>query len=149
MAIEREYRASDSDLVQWITRGTYVASTAPDLTVPDGCWDFVFWLRRAKSVVLQTGMVTHPTLLHAEPGDSYVGIAFRTDVFMPRRPGCEMVNGAIVRRSTGRSATCIEGERFEIPTSVLAHRTHEAVSTSPPFPSRHLSHGTVQSRLRY
>jgi hypothetical protein len=112
MAIVRERRTSDSDLVQWVTRGTYVASAIADVTVPDGCWDFVFRIRRGRTEVRQTGMVSRPIVLDAEPGDTYVGIAFKADVYMPRRPQRETVFWP----ETGPRATLIASQRFEIPT---------------------------------
>jgi AraC-like DNA-binding protein len=113
--ITRESRASDSPLVERITRVVYDARTQ-EWSTPDGCWDIVILRRRGATTVLQTGLISRPVLLENDAGDSYLSISFKPGVFAPSTPGSMMVDRGLVRPLVTARAFGMESERFEIPT---------------------------------
>ena len=111
----RDERASDSPLVERITRSVYEAD-AEEWSTPDGCWDIVVIQRAQGTMVLQTGLTSKPVQLRSSPGDTYVTISFKPGVFMPRTPGSSMVDRGLVRPATSTRSFAVDGETLEIPT---------------------------------
>jgi hypothetical protein len=117
MIIASESRGSESDVIDQVTRVVYSGDAGRhDVTTPNGTWDFVFRLRAGEVQVLQTGQIDRPITLDYEPGDSYLNIAFRPQVFMPRAPGSIMSNRGVFHPLSGRRKFSLDGDRFEIPT---------------------------------
>ena len=71
MAVVRDVRASDSPLVQRITRVRF-GSAWRGVTTPDGCWDIVVRRVGGRIELLQTGLITRPVELAYAAGDEYV-----------------------------------------------------------------------------
>lgn len=113
--MKREDRNSDSALVERISRVAYF-NNVPDVTEPDGTWDFVFRIRLGQVQVLQTGQHDRPITLDYEAGDSYFNIAFKPDVFMPCSPGSTIVKRGLFRPLADKTHFWIGAERLEIPT---------------------------------
>ena len=119
MSARREERASDSPLVERITRVRYQGDTR-DVTTPDGCWDIVVMKVRGQVSLLQTGVITRPVTLDYGAGDEYLAISFKPGVFRPRLPGQRMIDrghllpSEVPRLSPG--AFWLEQDRLEIPT---------------------------------
>ncbi len=111
----RETRASDSPLVESITRVTYDSWTR-ELSTPDGCWDIVVMVRGGRTLVLQTGVLSRPVVLENDAGDSYLAISFRPGVFAPATPGSQMVDRGLERPLVGAHTFAMENETLEVPT---------------------------------
>jgi AraC-like DNA-binding protein len=117
--IRRETREADSPSAsRFIARVEQVeyAAAAVDMARPDGTWDLVFWQGRNGLMVLQTGQTDRAVPLPGEAGDRYFNIAFRPEVYMPRRPGLSMANQGHVHALAGRRDCVIDGQRLELPT---------------------------------
>jgi hypothetical protein len=115
VALIRQERAADSPMVERVTRVVFDGDD-PDVTTPDGCWDFVVMRRMGQVSVLQTGVITRPVTLDFSCGDEYLCISFKPGVFMPATPGEGMVDRAFLRPIAGDRSFWFEGERLEIPT---------------------------------
>jgi hypothetical protein len=115
MPPRREVRASDSPLVERVTRVTYEAPTR-EWSTPDGCWDIVVLVRRGRTTVLQTGLISRPVLLENEAGDGFLAISFKPGVFATKTPGSEMLDRGIVRPLVSARGFAMEGETLEVPT---------------------------------
>lgn len=115
MSVVREVRASDSPLVERITRVRFRAAWE-GLTTPDGCWDIVVRRVGGRVELLQTGLITRPVQLAYDAGDEYLSISFKPGVFMPRLPGNRMIDRGLVRATPSSRTFRIEQETLEIPT---------------------------------
>jgi hypothetical protein len=113
--VRREVRASESPLVERITRVTYEAHTE-EWSTPDGCWDIVVLNRRGRTTVLQTGLISRPVRLENDAGDSYLAISFKAGVFAPKTPGPDMLDRGLVRPLVAPGAFAMESETLEVPT---------------------------------
>jgi hypothetical protein len=123
--IRRETREADSvPAARFIARIEQVEHTAAttEMARPDGTWDLVFRQGRNGLMVLQTGQTDRAVPLPGEAGDRYFNIAFRPEVYMPRRPGAAMANLGHVHALAGRHGCLIDGELLELPTFDNAER---------------------------
>jgi AraC-like DNA-binding protein len=114
MDFTRDDRPADSPFVARIHRTTYRRATL-DLAEPDGAWDLLFMVRGGRLLVLQTGQILRPVEVRWEAGDSLLGISFRPEVYMPRRPGDAVVGQGVAHPLDGARAVRIDGERLELP----------------------------------
>ncbi|HEY8879009.1 MAG TPA: helix-turn-helix domain-containing protein [Roseateles sp.] len=123
--IRRETREADSTsaarFVARIERVEY-ATAATEVARPDGTWDLVFRQTRNGLMVLQTGQTDRVVQLPGEAGDRYFNIAFRPEVYMPRRPGAGMANLGHVHALAGQRGCLIDGETLELPSFDNAER---------------------------
>jgi helix-turn-helix protein len=115
MSVRQDVRASDSPLVERITRVRF-DSDWRGVTTPDGCWDIVVRQVRGRIELLQTGLITRPVELAYSAGDEYLAISFKPGVFMPRSPGKRMLDRGLVRPAPSRRTFWIEQDELEIPT---------------------------------
>lgn len=115
MSAVREVRASDSPLVESITRVRFEADWQ-GVTTPDGCWDLVVRRVGGRLEILQTGLITRPVQLSYAAGDEYLSISFRPGVFMPRVPGKVMVDRGLIRPTPSSRTFQLEQDELEIPT---------------------------------
>jgi hypothetical protein len=115
MSAVREIRASDSPLVERVTRVRFDRAWR-GVTTPDGCWDIVVRRVGGHIELLQTGLITRPVELAYGAGDEYVSISFKPGVFMPRLPGKRMVDQGLMRPTPSARTFRIEEETLEIPT---------------------------------
>jgi hypothetical protein len=115
MSVLREVRASDSPLVERITRVRFGAAWQ-GVTTPDGCWDIVVRRVEGRIELLQTGLITRPVPLAYAAGDEYLSISFKPGVFMPRLPGKRMIDRGLMRATPSSRTFRIEQETLEIPT---------------------------------
>jgi hypothetical protein len=115
MSVVRESRASDSPLVERITRVRF-GSAWRGVTTPDGCWDIVVRRVGGRIELLQTGLITKPVELAYAAGDEYVSISFKPGVFMPRLPGKRMVDRGLLRPTPSPRTFQVEQDQLEIPT---------------------------------
>jgi AraC-like DNA-binding protein len=117
--IRRETRRADSPsaarFIARIERVDYSAAVL-DVARPDGTWDLVFRQGSCGLMVLQTGQTDHAVPLRGEAGERYFNIAFRPEVYMPRRPGAGMANQGHVHALAGPRHCVIDGQRLELPT---------------------------------
>ncbi|MBW8843879.1 MAG: helix-turn-helix transcriptional regulator [Burkholderiales bacterium] len=116
--IRRETREADSaSAARFIARIEQVEYTAAALEParPDGTWDLVFWQGCHGLMVLQTGQTDRVVQLPGEAGDRYFNIAFRPEVYMPKRPGVAMANQGHVHELAGPRDCLIDGERLVLP----------------------------------
>lgn len=116
----RETRAADSPsaarFIAHVHRVSYAAPSQDELR-PDGSWDLVFRQdREGRLMVLQTGQTDQVVQLDTAAGDSYFSIAFRPEVYMPSRPGADMINRGHVHALAGPRDVVIGGERLELPS---------------------------------
>ncbi len=117
--IRRETREADSpSAARFIARIEQVEyrAAAVDAARPDGTWDLVFREGRDGLMVLQTGQTDRVVPLVGDAGDRYFNIAFRPEVYMPRRPGAGMANHGHVHPLAGALDCLIDGERLALPT---------------------------------
>jgi hypothetical protein len=117
--IRRETREADSpSAARFIARIEQVEYTAAalDIARPDGTWDLVFRQGRDGLMVLQTGQTDRVVQLPGAAGERYCNIAFRPEVYMPRRPGVHMANQGHVHALAGPRDCVIDGERLALPT---------------------------------
>lgn len=117
--IRRQTRRADSpSAARFIARIEQVDYTvaAPDAARPDGTWDLVFREGRDGLMVLQTGQTDRVVPLRGEPGERYLNIAFRPEVYMPRRPGAGMANQGHLHALAGPRHCVIDGQRLALPT---------------------------------
>jgi len=124
--IRRETREADSPsaarFIARIERVEYAAA-ATEVARPDGTWDLVF--RQSvdgRLMVLQTGQTDRVVQLPGVAGDRYFNIAFRPEVYMPRRPGASMTNLGHVHALAGQRGCLIDGETLELPSFDNAER---------------------------
>jgi AraC-like DNA-binding protein len=115
MTVHRDERGSDSPFIAAITHVRYGVA-CDDVTTPDGLWDIVIQRHAGRIAVLQTGLITKPVALDYLEGDEYLSISFKPGVFMPRLPGVQMVDKAVIRPLTSRRAFALDSEELEIPT---------------------------------
>jgi AraC-like DNA-binding protein len=116
MSVPRvEVRASDSALVERVTRVRFEADWH-GVTTPDGCWDLVVRRVGGRVELLQTGVITRPIALDYAAGDEYLSISFKPGVFMPRRPGKEMVDRGRVHPTPSARTFHLDGDELELPT---------------------------------
>jgi Helix-turn-helix domain len=115
MSVRREVRASDSPLVERITRVRFETAWR-GVTTPDGCWDIVVRRVGGRGELLQTGLITKPVELAYDAGDEYLSISFKPGVFMPRLPGKRMVDRGVLRPTPSPRTFWLEQEKLEIPT---------------------------------
>src|SRR4029079_18219537 len=115
MSIRRDVRASDSPLVERITRVRF-DSDWRGVTTPDGCWDLVVRRVSGRVELLQTGLITRPVQLAYEAGDEYLSISFKPGVFMPRLPGKRMIDRGLLRPTPSPRTFRLERDELEIPT---------------------------------
>jgi len=138
--IRRETREADSAsaarFIARIEQVDYVAA-AVEVARPDGTWDLVFRQSGNGLMVLQTGQTDRAVHLPGEAGDRYFNIAFRPEVYMPRRPGAGMANQGHVHALAGRRDCLIDGQRLALPTFdnaeqfVLALAQHGLLEVDP------------------
>lgn len=117
--IRRQTRRADSpSAARFIARIEQVDYTvaAPDAARPDGTWDLVFREGRDGLMVLQTGQTDRVVPLRGEAGERYLNIAFRPEVYMPRRPGAGMANQGHLHALAGPRHCVIDGQRLALPT---------------------------------
>lgn len=117
--IRRETREADSpSAARFIARVEQVeyAAAAVEVARPDGTWDLVFRQTGEGLMVLQTGQTDRAVQLPGAAGDRYFNIAFRPEVYMPRRPGAHMANQGHVHALAGPRDCLIDGERLALPT---------------------------------
>lgn len=117
--IRRPTRRADSpSAARFIARIEQVDYTvaAPDAARPDGTWDLVFREGRDGLMVLQTGQTDRVVPLRGEAGERYLNIAFRPEVYMPRRPGAGMANQGHLHALAGTRHCVIDGQRLALPT---------------------------------
>jgi hypothetical protein len=117
--IRRETRCAESPSAQrFIARIEQVdyRVAAWDAARPDGTWDLVFREGRDGLMVLQTGQTDRVVPLRGEAGERYFNIAFRPEVYMPRRPGAGMANQGHLHALAGPRHCVIDGQRLELPT---------------------------------
>jgi helix-turn-helix protein len=115
MSVLHEVRASDSRLVERITRVRFDRNWR-GVTTPDGCWDLVVRRVGGRIELLQTGLITRPVELAYAAGDEYLSISFKPGVFMPRLPGKRMVDRGLLRPTPSPRTFWIEQDQLEIPT---------------------------------
>jgi hypothetical protein len=115
MSIRREARASDSPLVERITRVRFDTAWR-GTTTPDGCWDIVVRRVEGRLQLLQTGLITRPVELAYGAGDEYLSISFKPGVFMPRLPGRRMVDRGLLRPTPSPRTFRLDQDELEIPT---------------------------------
>jgi hypothetical protein len=115
MGVRRDVRASDSPLVERITRVRFDAAWR-GITTPDGCWDIVVRRVQGRIELLQTGLITRPVELAYDAGDEYVSISFKPGVFMPRLPGKRMIDRGLLRPTPSPRTFRVEQDELEIPT---------------------------------
>lgn len=115
MSVRREARASDSPLVERITRVRFDADWR-GMTTPDGCWDLVVRRVGGRIQLLQTGLITRPVELAYRAGEEYLSISFKPGVFMPRLPGKRMVDRGMLRPTPSARTFRLEQDELEIPT---------------------------------
>jgi hypothetical protein len=115
MRVLREVRASDSPLVEHVTRVRFDGDWR-GLTTPDGCWDIVVRRVKGRIELLQTGLITRPVELAYSAGDEYLAISFKPGVFMPRLPGKRMVDRGLLHPTPSPRTFWLEREELEIPT---------------------------------
>lgn len=115
MSVVREVRASDSPLVESVTRVRFEADWQ-GVTTPDGCWDIVVRRVGGRLEILQTGLITRPVPLTYAAGEEYLSISFRPGVFMPESPGKVMVDRGLVRPTPSSRTFRLEQDELEIPT---------------------------------
>ena len=115
MGVRREVRASDSPLVERITRVRF-DSAWRGVTTPDGCWDIV--VRRVRGThrasADQGSSPAGGAGLRA--GDEYLSVSFKPGVFMPRLPGKRMVDRGLLRPTPSPRTFRLEQDELEIPT---------------------------------
>lgn len=115
MSVRRQVRASDSPLVERITRVRFDGDWR-GVTTPDGCWDLVVRRVEGRLELLQTGLITKPVPLAYAGGDEYLSISFKPGVFMPRLPGKRMVDRGVLRPTPSPRTFRLEQDELEIPT---------------------------------
>jgi len=115
MSVRRDVRASDSPLVERITRVRF-DSDWRGVTTPDGCWDLVVRRVSGRVELLQTGLITRPVELAYAAGDEYMSISFKPGVFMPRLPGKRMIDRGLFRPTPSPGTFRLEQDELEIPT---------------------------------
>jgi hypothetical protein len=115
MSVRREVRASDSPLVERITRVRFDAAWR-GTTTPDGCWDLVVRRVEGRLQLLQTGLITRPVELAYGAGDEYLSISFKPGVFMPRLPGKRMIDRGLLHPTPSSRTFRLEQDELEIPT---------------------------------
>jgi AraC-like DNA-binding protein len=112
--VRRDVRASESPFVERITRVVY-EKPVDELSTPDVCWDLVIVNGPSGTAVFQTGLTSRPVRVRAHPGESFLSIAFKPGVFMPRLPALRMRDSFRVHPLASSRAFSLEGERLEIP----------------------------------
>ena len=115
MSVRRDVRASDSPLVERITRVRF-AEDWQGVTTPDGCWDLVVRRVGGRVELLQTGVITRPIDLSYAAGDEYLSISFKPGVFMPRLPGKQMVDRGHMHPTPSPRTFHLLGDELELPT---------------------------------
>ena len=115
MSVRRDVRASDSPLVERVTRVRF-DSDWRGVTTPDGCWDIVVRRVKGRVELLQTGLITRPVELAYDAGDEYLSISFKPGVFMPRLPGKRMIDRGVLRPTPSARTFRMEQDELEIPT---------------------------------
>jgi len=115
MSVQRDVRASDSPLIERITRVRF-GGAWQGTTTPDGCWDIVVRRVAGRIELLQTGLITRPVALAYAAGDEYLSISFKPGVFMPRLPGKRMLDRGLLHATPSARTFRIEQETLEIPT---------------------------------
>jgi hypothetical protein len=115
MSVAREIRASDSPLVERVTRVRFDRAWR-GVTTPDGCWDIVVRRVDGRIELLQTGLITRPVELAYAAGDEYVSISFKPGVFMPQLPGKRMLDRGLMRPTPSARTFRLAHETLEIPT---------------------------------
>ncbi len=115
MTVVRDVRASDSPLVERITRVRFEADWRGE-TTPDGCWDIVVRRVGGRVELLQTGLITRPVELAYDAGDEYLSISFKPGVFMPQLPGKRMVDRGLLRPTPSPRTFWLNRDELEIPT---------------------------------
>jgi len=115
MSVRRDVRASDSPLVERITRVRF-DSDWRGVTTPDGCWDLVVRRVSGRVELLQTGLITRPVELAYAAGVEYMSISFKPGVFMPRLPGKRMIDRGLLRPTPSPRTFRLERDELEIPT---------------------------------
>jgi hypothetical protein len=115
VSVRREVRASDSPLVERITRVRF-GSDWRGFTTPDGCWDLVVRRVEGRIELLQTGLITRPVELAYAAGDEYLSTSFKPGVFMPRLPGKRMIDRGLLHPVPSRRTFWLEQDELELPT---------------------------------
>jgi Helix-turn-helix domain len=115
MSVRRDVRASDSPLVERVTRVRFGAAWR-GVTTPDGCWDIVVRRVEGRLELLQTGVITRPVELAYAAGDEYLSISFKPGVFMPRLPGKRMIDRGLLRPTPSPRTFRLGHDELEIPT---------------------------------
>lgn len=115
MSVLQEVRASDSPLVERITRVRFDSDWRGE-TTPDGCWDLVVRRVKGRIELLQTGLITRPVELTYRAGDEYLSISFKPGVFMPRLPGKRMIDRGLLHPTPSSRTFWLEQSELEIPT---------------------------------
>jgi hypothetical protein len=149
MGIHRLERAADSPLVHRVSLVRYDADTA-DVTTPDGCWDIVVIGRQggARTLVLQTGLITRPVALDWRAGDSYLCISFKPGVYMPALPGSRTVDRGRLWPLVGPRQFALQAERLEIPTFDNAEGMVDRLRRRGLITRDELVEGVVEGRPR-
>jgi hypothetical protein len=115
VSVVKEVRASDSPLVERVTRVRF-DSDWRGVTTPDGCWDIVVRRVSGRLELLQTGLITRPVELAYGAGDEYLSISFKPGVFMPGLPGKRMVDRGLLRPTPSPRTFRVGRDDLEIPS---------------------------------
>jgi hypothetical protein len=115
MAVRHDVRASESPLVERITRVRFSGDWR-GVTTPDGCWDLVVRRVAGRVELLQTGIITRPVELAYAAGDEYLSISFKPGVFMPRLPGKRMVDRGLLHPTPSPRTFWLAHDELEIPS---------------------------------
>lgn len=107
-------RTSDSPLILGVTERTYTG--VADVTLPDGCWDFVVIKHSGKVDLLLTGAITQPVPLEFPPGTEVMNITFKPAVFLPQLPSPDRINKGIAISTASPKLFHLGNHTLEIPT---------------------------------
>lgn len=147
MRVRREVRASDSPLVERITRVSFDRDWQ-GVTTPDGCWDLVVRRVAGRVELLQTGLITRPVELAYAAGDEYLSISFKPGVFMPALPGKRMVDRGLMRPTPSPRTFWLEQDELEIPTFDNAESLIDRLVLRELLVRDEIVEGVVEGRAR-
>jgi hypothetical protein len=147
VSVLREVRASDSPLVERITRVRF-GSDWRGVTTPDGCWDIVVRRVAGRTELLQTGLITRPVGLAYGAGDEYLSISFKPGVFMPRLPGRRMIDRGVLRPTASPRTFWLEQDELEIPTFENAEGLVDRLARRELIMRDEIVEGLVEGRPR-
>lgn len=83
---------------------------------PDGCWDFVFFKRDGRTMVLRTGQTTTTVQHQYQAGDEMLAVAFAPHAFMNLMPAQVMLDEGRPLEGASPDRFCLGSDVIEIPT---------------------------------